>query len=481
MMTLEMPTEEPTFSVDFENGIVSFNTAAQAADLLERGEAEGEVESVEFPDCKADAVDVAASPHAESNGKPAKKKRGRKAKAAREVPPGDCSELGKDHPLDTNAPTGEAPATAEVWPNDKPVPSPPPKPEPTEHDKRITEQLARVEMSRSTRSMEISNTERRCIECFMAIAETEAVIESQKDQLKHLREIHAALAVELRDLRRGDTWQPKLPIVAEQVASYDGPATTEAPPVVATTTPPIPTNFYPDAWRSASIDELRLPSKLAETLASANAETIGHLEDLRAEISQGRAKWPKGIGAAKITLIEDAVIKWLTANRDRQVFEQTQPAGTQAAISAGDPTPMAQPESESPSRRPAAVSSASGGEPSLDTTATAEPSDAEADATIIARAKLLNDGTTNCLAVHHPAGSKHYDSGYQAYGRVVDGEVARITDCPITPGAERDDWLRGFMAAEKVDNYEPAESSPAETETAATTSPAPELVSIDDL
>ena len=70
-----------------------------------------------------------------------------------------------------------------------------------------------------------------------------------------------------------------------------------------------------DAWRIVPIAELGLPKGLAEKLEEARAATIGQLEDLRAEIYQGKAKWPKGVGYAKITKIEDAVLDWLQKNR----------------------------------------------------------------------------------------------------------------------------------------------------------------------
>lgn len=71
-----------------------------------------------------------------------------------------------------------------------------------------------------------------------------------------------------------------------------------------------------DAWRLAPLSELFLPEKLRDKLLDAGVETIGQLEDLRGEISEGKAEWPKGIGTAKITAIEDSVLSWLTDHRD---------------------------------------------------------------------------------------------------------------------------------------------------------------------
>ena len=77
----------------------------------------------------------------------------------------------------------------------------------------------------------------------------------------------------------------------------------------------------PDAWRSVDTAELRLPAHLAGKLP----ETLGLLEDLRADITQGKEKWPKGIGPAKITQIEDAVVEWLKVDHQK--------------LTAGDDTP----------------------------------------------------------------------------------------------------------------------------------------------
>ena len=85
-----------------------------------------------------------------------------------------------------------------------------------------------------------------------------------------------------------------------------------------------PSEAVSDAWRDCTIAELGahgLRSSLVNRLAELGYDTIGKLEDLRAKISTGAVdRWPKGIGEAKITEIENAVVGWLTANRDAGVF-----------------------------------------------------------------------------------------------------------------------------------------------------------------
>lgn len=74
-----------------------------------------------------------------------------------------------------------------------------------------------------------------------------------------------------------------------------------------------------DAWRSAPFTELGLTFKQNELFEAQGITTIGQLEDLRARMANGdfSAQWPKGIGPAKVTEIEDRVIDWLDKNRDK--------------------------------------------------------------------------------------------------------------------------------------------------------------------
>lgn len=111
---------------------------------------------------------------------------------------------------------------------------------------------------------------------------------------KNAKENFEAADQELRTLiAEGFDPQAKLPFPAEPQVAED-----------------------PDAWRLAPLSELFLPEKLRDKLLDAGIETIGQLEDLRGQISEGKAEWPKGIGTAKVTAIEDSVLSWLTDHRD---------------------------------------------------------------------------------------------------------------------------------------------------------------------
>lgn len=151
---------------------------------------------------------------------------------------------------------------------------------------------------------EISFAERECQLAESAMVKCKAELKSAKAEFDecvlYLRELVRSLAA--------DRERPLMPAFekAEKCPAQPGGDEAQEP------TP------YQDAWRKAKIEELALPAGLLNKLVEAGIETIGQLEDLRAEIAIGRESWPKGIGVAKITIIEDRVLDWLKDNQDRQ-------------------------------------------------------------------------------------------------------------------------------------------------------------------
>lgn len=104
-------------------------------------------------------------------------------------------------------------------------------------------------------------------------------------------------------------------------------ATGEAGPVASTeaTVEATTAAAVSDAWRAVSIDELRLPPKLTERLVESGIATIGQLEDQRGKgsIHGSGLREVEGIGAKKAEQIEEAVLNWLTVNRDREALKAT--------------------------------------------------------------------------------------------------------------------------------------------------------------
>lgn len=63
-----------------------------------------------------------------------------------------------------------------------------------------------------------------------------------------------------------------------------------------------------------------------------------------------------------------------------------------------------------------------------------------------ARAEQLDTRDEHCLDPKHELGGHWWEQGAAAFRADV-----RIEECPFDPGAEQDDWLRGWMAAELIE------------------------------
>ncbi len=116
------------------------------------------------------------------------------------------------------------------------------------------------------------------------------------------------------DVDTGDSYE----VMEEWPVSAEMPIVHQPPlhfgPDVETETQPTAPDHDPDAWRYNPIAELKITSKQIEKLEAEGVETIGEMEDFRAAISNGKKKWPKGIGEAAVTKIEDAILDWLRDN-----------------------------------------------------------------------------------------------------------------------------------------------------------------------
>ena len=156
-----------------------------------------------------------------------------------------------------------------------------------------------------------------------------------KEQIKLCKKESEVLVERLNNLI--EDWEHPAPLVLENepptpASSAAAKASLDAADDSAAGDPAAPAasiavstdDRYRAVLESAPLDQLELPTRLVQKLAEADCRTIWDLEQLRAEISQGRKKWPKGIGETKQTQIEDAVLKWLAAH---QVDWEQPPAG----------------------------------------------------------------------------------------------------------------------------------------------------------
>lgn len=160
-----------------------------------------------------------------------------------------------------------------------------------------------------------------------------------------------------------------------------------------------------DEWQKVSIDQLGLKETLCEKLKEAGLDTIGRLESRRAEIYSGFEKWPKGIGQAKVTEIENAVLNWLAKNR--QDDDKITTAGDGELADSVDP----------------------------DSPDTTEP---------------VGETITQEPVPPVPINPDIFESGRQAYD-----QNANVDECPWTPGVEADSWIAGWNSAQAEDEPKP--------------------------
>lgn len=134
-------------------------------------------------------------------------------------------------------------------------------------------------------------------------AEAEGEVLRCKSELKLARSNYESAVGSLRSLCQAIQNDQKRPLMRE-FQEADKKAVDNA------------TDNNDDDWRDTPLSELAILDGILEKLYESGVNTIGELEDLRASISNGKAKWPKGIGSVKVSAIEDAVLQWLAVNRE---------------------------------------------------------------------------------------------------------------------------------------------------------------------
>jgi len=105
---------------------------------------------------------------------------------------------------------------------------------------------------------------------------------------------------------------------------------------------PAASEAAPTRWQDRPLVELvtyGAPKSTIETLVEQGYETIGRFEQLRADISNRREKWPKGIGEAKVTKLENAIVEWGARNWPQD--GEPEAIATAATVVAQDSTPDA--------------------------------------------------------------------------------------------------------------------------------------------
>lgn len=271
-----------------------------------------------------------------------------------------------------------------------------------------------------------------------------------------------------------------------------------------TDTPPAANTTSSDAWRNAPLTELPLPKKgkgSLNRLLKDGIETMGQFEDRRVAVSEGKGEWPKYFGIEKLTLVEEAFLGWLAANRDVwQAPVKAEEQGSAANASAEDIAAHVLPVIEAIDPAEPAAS-----EPANDTLQASPeqyPSQELWDSWtekaqtkwIEARADILHE---QILAGHDSANAELDGTAQALWDQGADArtEGDGLENCPHPPGLAMDLWIRGWLGAVQAevdldkqaplqDEPEPEQDEPEPelATTAATSSnPSPSLFELDDL
>ena len=204
-----------------------------------------------------------------------------------------------------------------------------------------------------------------------------------------------------------------------------------------------PSEAVSDAWRDCTIAELGahgLRSSLVNRLAELGYDTIGKLEDLRAKISTGAVdRWPKGIGEAKITEIENAVVGWLTANRDAGVFGAIPTTEGDAGNVDADEE---------------------GGQDSGATAPSEYPTTEAWDKMTGAHKKDWMAYRVEWLEGNDDLKPRESEKAFNA-GRKAWDDGLSVQACDYYPGARCDDWIRGWIVGSEQPEQVKAAAAPS--------------------
>lgn len=216
------------------------------------------------------------------------------------------------------------------------------------------------------------------------------------------------------------------------------PATTEATDVAPdsgeiTSTAPA-TESENTAWREASVTQLGLKPSLETLLIETHSiATIGQLVDLQTKIGDRREDWPKGIGEAKITQIEDAMTTWLSRNRDRVNDSRNVP------VTVVDETTSQ--ESEEPETGHADIDAANEEWEAMTTEQQCE--------WLNARCVQVDSDVLDDLDLRGTDSEEQWQEGVEAYD-----SDDQAHNCPYGPGVDCDAWLQGWLWQGRQDTSE---------------------------
>lgn len=276
----------------------------------------------------------------------------------------------------------------------------------------------------------LADATQRHLEAALAREALQGELKEAKDEEK------AALKLVSKIKSRGpeayrQAMQPLPTPITENTAGGDAGSLDPQPSGSIGSTPPAANTD--ESWKLAKLEELSLKPALHEKLIENGIATLGDLENLRMQIADNKKDWPKGIGEAKITAIENAVVDWLSKNRDRQVVAEATAVPATAVESQEvkkcntiSPSPIepAEPDS-SPLKYPS--------QQSWDAW-----TEHQQTKWIEARAKELEVVISPPEEGELPAWQKGFDD-------FCEGDT--LENCELPPGQDMDLWIRGWQAA----------------------------------
>lgn len=315
---------------------------------------------------------------------------------------------------------------------------------------------------------EISNAHLACTEAAAEVFHAESAVKAAKAAHKLKEENYnqrVEVLLELTSKITHDSNRPLFPLTKPTTPAAPAPTAAFTSPTEATDVSPDSGQVVSDAtsdptteealpeWQSIELlvlEQHGVSATLIEKLAENGINTLGELESLRAEISQGKAKWPKGIGEKKITAIENAVVTLLAKH---QYSDSTNVPVTKVddADSTNEDTSDVGDNSEDSDT------------PEID--ASSEPTNEEWDAMshgeqigwLNARAVYLDDqaakdkelSVVDVLDYRNTDSEVQWQEGVDSYS-----EDDTASNCPYGPGEDCDAWLQGWLWAGKQDTFD---------------------------
>ncbi len=206
------------------------------------------------------------------------------------------------------------------------------------------QRAARLSLARATAEADFN---RKRMEAINRAMDARVEVLNLKEQLKEANATEVEAVKEFRRIcARGVEYLPLIDSAESAAATNHAapsPPSTLPPPELlpppqaeAATAAPFgdslaaPTAAFREDWESVDIAELKLSAKITERLCDAGCTTMGKLEAKRGSFNGLRDI--DGIGEKKADAIEEAILGWLSKNRDSSAINAVRQANHEAGV-----------------------------------------------------------------------------------------------------------------------------------------------------